>query len=66
MGSNKPKPIAFVKSHQDIDKSVSKPMAEYNPDDLIGRTSLLTPNQKGERHSIHYTESHRSFSETRC
>ena len=41
MGSNKPKPITFVKSHQDIDKSVSKPMAEYNPDDLIGRTFLL-------------------------
>ena len=30
VGSNKPKPIAFVKSHQDLDKSVSKPMAEYN------------------------------------
>ena len=25
-------------------------MAEYNPDDLIGRTFLLPPNQKGERH----------------
>ena len=50
MGSNKPKPITFVKSHQDLDKSVSKPMAEYNPDDLIGRTFLLPPNQKGERH----------------
>ena len=50
MGSNKPKPIIFVKSHQDLDKSVSKPMAEYNPDDLIGRTFLLPPNQKGERH----------------
>ena len=49
-GSNKPKPITFVKSHQDLDKSVSKPMAEYNPDDLIGRTFLLPPNQKGERH----------------
>ena len=46
--SNKPKPITFVKSHQDLDKSVSKPMAEYNPDDLIGRTFLLPPNQKGE------------------
>ena len=49
-GSNEPRPITFVKSHQDLDKSVSKPMAEYNPDDLIGRTFLLTPNQKGERH----------------
>ena len=25
-------------------------MAEYNQDDLIGRTFLLPPNQKGERH----------------
>ena len=25
-------------------------MAEYNPDDLIGRTFLLPPNQMGERH----------------
>ena len=24
-------------------------MTEYNPDDLIGRTFLLPPNQKGER-----------------
>ena len=50
MGSNKPNPIRFVKSHQDLDKSVSKPMAENNPDDLIGITLLLHPNQKGERH----------------
>ena len=41
-GSNKPKPITFVKSHHNLDKSVSKPMAEHNPDDLIGRTSPLT------------------------
>ena len=50
MGSNKNKSITFVKSHQDFDKSVCKPTAEYNPDDLIGRTFLLPPNQKGERH----------------
>ena len=25
-------------------------MAEYDPDDLIGRPFLLPPNQKGERH----------------
>ena len=25
-------------------------MAEYDPDDLIGRTFLLPPNQKGKRH----------------
>ena len=46
VGSNKPKPITFVESHQDLDKSISKPMAEYNPDDLIGRTFLL-PQSKG-------------------
>ena len=50
MGSNKPKPIVFVKLCQDLDKSVSKPMAEYIPDDIIGRTFLLPPNQKSERH----------------
>ena len=50
VGSNKPKPITFVKSCQDLDKSASKPMAEYSPDDLIGRTFILPPNQKGERH----------------
>ena len=50
VGSNKPKPITFVKSCQDLDKSLSKPMAEYNPDDLIGRTFFLRPYQKGERH----------------
>ena len=29
VGSNKPKPITLVKSHQDLNKSISKPMAEY-------------------------------------
>ena len=47
-GSNKTPPITFLKSHQDLDKSVSKPMAEYNLEDLTGRTFLLPPNQKGE------------------
>ena len=56
VGYNKPKPITFAKSHQDLDKSVSKPMAEYNPDDLIGRTFLLPPNQKGERQSRRKSE----------
>ena len=50
VGSNKPKPITFVRSRQDLDKPLSKPMAEYNPDALIGRTFLSHPNQKGERH----------------
>ena len=48
VGSNKLKPITFVESCQDLDKSVSNPMAEYNPDDLIGRTFLLPPNHKHE------------------
>ena len=43
VGSNKPKPITFVKSHQDLDKSVSKSMAEHSPDGLIGGTFLLPP-----------------------
>ena len=47
-GSNNTPPTIFVKSCQDLDKSVHKPMAEYNPEDLIGRTFLLPPNQKGE------------------
>ena len=48
VGSNKAKakPITFVKSNQDLDKPVNKPTAEYNPDDLIGSTFLLPPNQK--------------------
>ena len=46
VGSNKPTPITFDKSCQSLEKSVHKPMAEYNPDDLIGGT----PYQKGERH----------------
>ena len=50
MGSNKPKPIISIKSCQDLDKSVSEPMAEYKPDDLIGRMILLPPKQKCERH----------------
>ena len=30
-------------------QSATKPMAEYNPDDLIGRTFLLPKNEQGER-----------------
>ena len=63
VGSNKPKPITFVKSHQDLDKSVSKPMAEYNPDDLIGRTFLLPPNQIGERHRASIQQKAKEISE---
>ena len=50
VGSNKLKPITFDKSHQGFDKSVSKPIVEYNPDDCIDRAFLLPPKQKGEMH----------------
>ena len=43
-----PRPI-FVRSRQDDSQSATKPMAEYNPDDLIGRTFLLPKNEQGER-----------------
>ena len=47
--SQTPKPIVFVRSRQDDNQSDTKPMAEYNPDDLIGRTFLLPKNEQGER-----------------
>ena len=47
--SQTPKPIVFVRSRQDNSQSATKPMAEYNPDDLIGRTFLLPMNEQGER-----------------
>ena len=43
------KPITFVRSRQDDSQSATQPMAEYNPDDLIGRTFLLPKNDQGER-----------------
>ena len=48
--SQTPKPIVFVRSRQDNSQSATKPMAEYNPDDLMGRTFLLPQNEQGERH----------------
>ena len=47
--SQTPKPIIFVRSREDDSQSATKPMAEYNPDDLIGRTFLLQKNEQGER-----------------
>ena len=47
--SQTPKPIIFVRSTQDDSQSATKPMAEYNPDDIIGRTFLLPKNEQGER-----------------
>ena len=43
------KPIVFVRSRQDVSQSATKPIADYNPDDLIGRTFLLPKNEQGER-----------------
>ena len=43
------KPLIFVQSRQDDSPSATKPMAVYNPDDLIGRTFLLPKNEQGER-----------------
>ena len=43
-------PTVFIRSRQDdADPSHIKPMAEFDPDDLIGRTFLLPPQENGER-----------------
>ena len=47
--SQTPKPIIFVRSRQDDSHSATKLMAEYNPDDLIGRTFLHPKNEQEER-----------------
>ena len=43
-------PTCFIRSRQDdADPSHIKPMPEFDPDDLIGRTFLLPPQENGER-----------------
>ena len=43
-------PTVFIRSRQDdADPSHTKPMPEFDPDDLIGRTFLLPPQENGER-----------------
>ena len=43
-------PTVFIRSRQDdADPSIIKPMPEFDPDDLIGRTLLLPPEENGER-----------------
>ena len=43
-------PTVFIRSRQDdADPSHIKPMPEFDPDDLIGRTFLLPPQENGER-----------------
>ena len=43
-------PTVFIRSRQDdADPSIINPMPEFDPDDLIGRTFLLPPQENGER-----------------
>ena len=43
-------PTVFIRSRQDdADPSHIKPMPEFDPDDLIGRTFFLPPQENGER-----------------
>ena len=42
-------PTVFIRSRQDdADPSIIKPMPEFDPDDLVGRTFLLPPQEHGE------------------
>ena len=42
-------PTVYIKSRHDDGPTSSKPLPEYNPDDLVGRTFLLPPGDNGER-----------------
>ena len=43
-------PTVFTRSRQDdAGPSIIKPMPEFDPDNLIGRTFLLSPQDNGER-----------------
>ena len=43
-------PTVFIRSSQDdADPSIIKHMPEFDPDDLIGRTFFLPPQENGER-----------------
>ena len=43
-------PTVFIRSRQDdAGRSIIKPMPEFDPDSLIGRTFLLPPQENGER-----------------
>ena len=42
-------PTVFIKSRHDDGPTSSKPLPEFNPDDLVGRTILLSPGDNGER-----------------
>ena len=43
-------PTVFIRSRQDdAGPSIIKPIPEFDPDNLIGRTFLLPPQENGER-----------------
>ena len=42
-------PTVYIKSRHDDGLTSSKPLPEFNPDDLVGRTFLLPPGDNGER-----------------
>ena len=48
---------AFIRSRQDdADPSHIKPLPEFEPDDLIGRTFFLPPQENGERRIAKFTK----------
>ena len=42
-------PTVYIKSRHDDDPTSSKPLPEFKPDDLVGRTFLLPSGDNGER-----------------
>ena len=42
-------PTVYIKSRHDDGPTSSKPLSEFNPEDLVGRTFLLPPGDNGER-----------------
>ena len=42
-------PTVYIKSIHDDGPTSSKPLPEFIPDDLVGRTVLLPPGDNGER-----------------
>ena len=43
-------PTVFIRSRDDENPSGSKPMPTFDPEDLVGRTFLLPPEENDERH----------------
>ena len=48
-------PTVFISSRDDGNPSGSKPMPTFDPEDLIGRTFLLPPEENFERHRAKVT-----------